>query len=531
MKLQYQLNRGLPKLAWRAQISPDRVQVTHGPDVEIRDQCFVEGAWNGRFNRFGFLDAQVLLGSGGIVNDQGALFATATNTLDRLYMIQPQGELVIANSMALALLAAGDDIDRRYTKHVYDLIAFMHGGFDHPDPTLPTKSGKRLRVCCHCNIRVGRDLSVQYLAKTTPPAPDSYQDYYDNLARTTRELAENATDPQRVTRYRPMATVSSGYDSPACAALARDHAGCTESLTFVEARSEYSHGTDDSGEEVAKSLGLSVRTFRRDDYLAQPGMPSAEFLACGGLDDVVMRVMEPALPGTLLFTGDHGDVVWNLDRRKMTTTMKRTELSGVSMGEFRLRVGFIRYPVPFSGCVHHPKIYSISESAEMQPWAVPGAYNRPIPRRMAEDAGVPRELFGQKKMAATVVQFAKYHDLNRALTAESLSSFRQFESTLRGRWWGDKLLDLRVRAQFIASGLWVRTLHRTTLCRQWAIERALNKPLVWRVAETLRRDRYRVEVPMYWPMVYHMARPPGDALFLWGLHTVMRRYADALRSN
>ena len=35
----------------------------------------------------------------------------------------------------------------------------------------------------------------------------------------------------------------------------------------------------------------------------------------------------------------------------------------------------------------------------MRPWSIGGAYDRPIPRRIAEEAGVPRDLFGQNKMA------------------------------------------------------------------------------------------------------------------------------------
>jgi hypothetical protein len=53
----------------------------------------------------------------------------------------------------------------------------------------------------------------------------------------------------------------------------------------------------------------------------------------------------------------------------------------------------------------------------MAPWRLGVLYDRPIPRRIAEEAGVPREYFGQKKMASVVelptpnVPFDK--DLNR----------------------------------------------------------------------------------------------------------------------
>ena len=38
----------------------------------------------------------------------------------------------------------------------------------------------------------------------------------------------------------------------------------------------------------------------------------------------------------------------------------------------------------------------------MTPWSVGGGYDRPIPRRIAESAGVDRQAFGQRKRAVAV---------------------------------------------------------------------------------------------------------------------------------
>jgi hypothetical protein len=37
----------------------------------------------------------------------------------------------------------------------------------------------------------------------------------------------------------------------------------------------------------------------------------------------------------------------------------------------------------------------------MKPWRIGGDYDRPVPRRLVESAGVPRELYGQNKKAIT----------------------------------------------------------------------------------------------------------------------------------
>jgi len=48
-------------------------------------------------------------------------------------------------------------------------------------------------------------------------------------------------------------------------------------------------------------------------------------------------------------------------------------------------------------------IVRITESSEMDSWRLGNTYDRPIPRRIAEEAGVPRHLFGQDKMASAVI--------------------------------------------------------------------------------------------------------------------------------
>jgi hypothetical protein len=73
---------------------------------------------------------------------------------------------------------------------------------------------------------------------------------------------------------------------------------------------------------------------------------------------------------------------------------------GGSLAEFRLRVGFIHVPAAYFGGVRQPDMLAIAKSAEMRPWSVGGDYDRPIPRRILEEKGVPREAFGYRKRVA-----------------------------------------------------------------------------------------------------------------------------------
>ena len=73
------------------------------------------------------------------------------------------------------------------------------------------------------------------------------------------------------------------------------------------------------------------------------------------------------------------------------------------MAEFRLVVGFIHVPFPFLGARRMSDILRITESSEMDPWRLGNLYDRPIARRIAEKAGVPRQLFGQSKKGSVVI--------------------------------------------------------------------------------------------------------------------------------
>jgi hypothetical protein len=110
--------------------------------------------------------------------------------------------------------------------------------------------------------------------------------------------------------------------------------------------------------------------------------------------------------------------------------MIRGNASGSSLEEFRKRVGFINLPVPFIGCVNHFSIHKISNSSEMSKWATfDKYYDRPIPRRILEEAGVPGHLFGQKKIAIST--HFRYTGIEgsapeRALSEKSYSAFCDF---------------------------------------------------------------------------------------------------------
>jgi len=110
--------------------------------------------------------------------------------------------------------------------------------------------------------------------------------------------------------------------------------------------------------------------------------------------------------------------------------MQRKDVSGLNLSEIRLAAGFFNLAVPFIYGRNMADITAISSSSAMASWSLAQDYDRPIPRRIVESAGVPRDLFGQRKRA----QVRFYGDpRDPALRAEFRAYLRSMAGTLQAR--------------------------------------------------------------------------------------------------
>jgi hypothetical protein len=433
--------KDLPRLAWCARVEAGRSEVTVflGEAVERGPSSFVEGAWGGSFAEGRFDQDEVLLGSGARVTDRGLRFCTATHTLERLQSARVHDTLFISNSLPLLLAASGERCTTDHPFYDVDLISFVEG-VRSARRQIPTRSGNRIRIHYCCSVDVSAQLGITERPKH-PLRRDfrDYADYRGFLATLISAIAANASDPERQVPYRLLATVSSGYDSPACAVLAAE-AGASLALTLATAR-----GTDvaDSGKAIGEHLGLVVHEFDRLAFKELPGFPEAEFLAVGtGGEDVVMAVFEPHLRDTVMVTGFLGDTVWSAAPPDLPAAREYriTYPAGASLSEFRLRTGFVHLPLPQ---VQHSLLSSIarvSRSEEMRPWRGETGYDRPIPTRILDEARVPRAWFGQEKKAVTQTF---YHDERPEdqLSPESARDFALYHGALPR--WGTPISRLR----------------------------------------------------------------------------------------
>ncbi|WP_157679868.1 hypothetical protein [Nitrosococcus watsonii] len=459
-----------PSLAWCLLIHKNSQAVLlHGANVETSDLGFVEGAWSGAFIDYAFDKTDTFMGTGGRIRGSTFIVSTPSHSLDRIHYTRCKHSIILSNSLVFLLNQLGDRLDPCNPFYVRDLSSYI-GGKNKMRKWIKTLSKRKIYLARIANLEISTDLDVRVIPRQLPVIGEDFASFSDFLSNTVSALAENARDPKRKIKYHPVSTISSGYDSSAAAVLAKK-VGCKTCLTIANARDDLNEFTnlDDSGAPIGDRLGLIVCEFRRDQYLKSADYPEAEFLASGtGGNDVILADAEPKLANSLLFTGFHGDKVWQRNKKKVADgDMIRGDTSGSSLLEFRLRTGFIHLPIPCIGATRQTIISEISNSPEMKPWSVGGAYDRPIPRRVVEEAGVPREMFGQEKKA-----------VGQPFNATPNVSL------VHGR----PLQQLLSQNSYADFQIWLKNLScKDTLLnnRSFKLMRFLHSPLPWRIRNLL----------------------------------------------
>jgi len=128
--------------------------------------------------------------------------------------------------------------------------------------------------------------------------------------------------------------------------------------------------------------------------------------------------------------GSGGDTIWSHKHLPFSNNLTKTWARGIasiSQLEFRLRVGFQSFSPVYIGARHNDAIQKIQTSEEMKPWSIGGSYDRPIPRRIAELAGVPREQFGIKKVASGHSTISK----NKHFSKTSSTRYHNFRKKMK----------------------------------------------------------------------------------------------------
>lgn len=499
----------LPPLAWAAALSKgsDAVDLLHGPNLELFPTGFFEGAWDGDFAAAAFAKAANLFGSGGSLSQEGAVFVGPSHTLEPLYIARTPRLSAVSNSLAFLLWRCGLALDPYNFHYGRSFSAIVHGLERTPQEI--ELEGGTLTLLHHHNAMLKPDGSFSVLPKTLPPNFADFGEYRSYLTDVTCAVFRNAEDSRRRFRFKPISTMSSGYDSSASAVIAKS-CGCAESISLTTSNA----GKEDSGRAVADALGLRHTEFARMERASGDPMLEAEFLAPGMQgEDIVYSAFGERLKGRILVTGFQGGKIW--DRRKsLGRHIKRSDISGCSLGEFRLRMNFLHLPIPFIGIQRGDDLYAISNMPDMKAYSVPGSYDRPVPRRILEEAGVGRSLFGQAKRGASILLFQGQDRMSPAARASILDYWKQ-----RGS-------HPRYLARVQARTLWW-TLGRKLYSLFRKVGKVLRIDPDGRLATALARlsaALFGVEAP-----IFGASHPQFTVLLIWALSKIEPRYAVAER--
>ncbi len=159
---------------------------------------------------------------------------------------------------------------------------------------------------------------------------------------------------------------------------------------------------NDSGNSIATLLGMHCEEYDRIDLCdAETELLQLHFQNPFGSIVSSMDQASALLMGKLFVTGRHGEHYWGLDSARSLSwyqepTARKTLVQNTL--EFRLDRGYIDFHLPYTGGVYAPSLLKISRSSEMKEFRTGGDYDRPIPRRIVETAGILRTEFGQQKM-------------------------------------------------------------------------------------------------------------------------------------
>jgi hypothetical protein len=378
-------------MAWVLRARGGEAQLTFGRGVSVSDVGIFEGTWVGDCgDPLAPLRSTMPFGSGVLADGDGLFIIPPGHMLEGVYVCERADAVFASNSLVGLLVAADLELDSTvaYPPHFNESVdGIMRTTI--PTTTLP------IEACFHDNLRLDLDGRQNRVPKPREAPFTTYSEYVSRLSAALESAMANAP------AHEPVVTVSSGYDGAAVAVLAAA-LGCRRAVTIADGKPVRGQTSlDDSGEGLARRLGMEVTVGGRLDYFRRDDMPEAEFLATGfSGEEVVLSGLESALSNRMLVSAFFGDGMWWMNRPPRPQWW-RSDQSGSSLGEWRLRVGFVHVPLPCLGAERYRDTQRISRATEMRPWALGRRYDKPIPRRILESAGIPRGAFGEVKRAVS----------------------------------------------------------------------------------------------------------------------------------
>lgn len=408
-------NESIPPLAWLGEYSAGKWDFVVGSRVEVSDRGFYEGVWDGDFGCLPPRDTEFAFGSGVLRTGGRPRFLSSRNSASLIYVLRrvADGRICVSNSLVFALTAAGVPVDGAFAASLRDGLRntikanAAIGVYKTPTRLLADDQYSLDAVSFFDFHLSGKGVITRRWSWPHRYFSD-FASYQDFTRSTLERLLANAQSPLRRQSYQPLALMSRGYDSVASAVLARA-AGLRQAGTLAVSV----EGRPDDARSIAAQLDLQCTVHEhvlgRDvaglDFNAIGPLreTALEFLTEGGVGlDLMLVPFQDRLQSSLLVSGAFGDSYFERNVNAESGFV-RHPFGGPSMAEFRLRVGFPVVPVPLLGMRFTPPVVDLNRSTEMAPYSVGGDYDRPVFRRIGEEAGLDRSDFGVAKTAVSPI--------------------------------------------------------------------------------------------------------------------------------
>ena len=413
MKIIKKQNNKLPQLSWLVEfdIKNSVLMMEFGENVEIGEAFIVEGVWDGDFNEGKINDSKYLFGSGVSFKDSSITLVPSSSTTDAIFYKKNNDIIFAANSLPLLLACLGDQLIDGLQEYVHINNSVMDGIRKY-ESKIPTVQGFVERLIYN-NLYVEKD-KISKIEKGKVHKFRNYQEYKNYLYSTYEILFKNSQSEHRKQVLGVISIQSRGYDSTATNAIAANwKIDCA--YTVKQSKGENAWALNDNegqlsddGSNICQTLNIPCKPINRGSF--KRGFDDEIWFHAAlhiNEDMNLLEVITEMINPRIVLTGVYGDLMFAKkeaapysDTRE--DTLVRADLGTHGMSEIRLKYGIIHIAIPAIGGRSLEYLQKISESDEMLPWSLDQMYNRPIARRLAEEEGVGREMFGQIKMASAV---------------------------------------------------------------------------------------------------------------------------------
>ena len=425
-KVEYVMENKLPKLAWVAFIDTEKqsIKAIHGKNVEYRQNWMVEGVWDDEFIKGCFHETEIFFGSGMRIIGNKVHFVSSTSLADRILFCRDNKKIIVSNSLLLLLGYTDARLDEKHDyKEEADSIKekgikTYNRKFKIIHPTI-----NHFNQVFSENIIIENDQIKFEFKKPKNVRIQTYEDYYHLMLKTLKSLRSNYQSRYRKFKIRSYSTISSGYDSTAVSVLAKK-IGVNECFSGNKIDGLFRCGKKEAGCEIANILGYKVNVLNnkrnsitRDElfFLATNYPKFSKSVWCEISLHSMVKTIEQQGSTAIIFTGYRGHI-WDAesDEKYQQGDLKsHGAIGGLNLTEVRLKAGFINIAVPYMFASKSREIYQISKSSEMSYWKLNQPYDRPIPRRIVEDSGIERYLFGINKQHITTTYLWPINKENR----------------------------------------------------------------------------------------------------------------------